>query len=146
MDPAAAAAAAAPRGAFPAVVQPISLWALVNTAIVIAIMLHSGGVDLTLTATKQSAALGRSWMQWCAAAQAAAAGLALLLPAGIVGRRSRMFLASAALAATYVNHLMYGWLVDQAVVADPAGTPPPPQRHQVLGAGRSHGLPDPRER
>jgi hypothetical protein len=33
MDP--AAAATAPRGAFPAAVQPISMWALINTVLAI---------------------------------------------------------------------------------------------------------------
>jgi hypothetical protein len=114
MDPA-AAAPRHPYDAFPGSVQPVCRWAFANA---LAFILHSGGME-----PKASSGPGR-WMPWLTAAEAAAAGLALLLlPLPGTGRRRSLllFLTSAALAATIANHVMYAWLADLAVAADPAG-------------------------
>ncbi|CAL4965387.1 unnamed protein product [Urochloa decumbens] len=121
------------KNAFPSpAVQHVSKWALLNAFIVVtsvafAYIAHipcsklswfSPCIELTGAAAAKADAFLYG-MLWCAAAMAAAAAPALLLPAGRY-RRSRRALAYAALAAAAAEHYMYASGAAMAAVAAPA--------------------------
>lgn len=74
--------------------------------------------ELTAAAAAEAGVIA-CWVSWCIAAQAAAAAVALLLPADRCCR-SRLALACVALGATVATHLMLAKVVTLFLAASPA--------------------------